>query len=99
MEYCGNGDLSQIIRKCRDKATLVPESMVWSIFTQIVLALYRCHNGIDPPELGDSWTNGNTKPHLPPGAKPVRILHRDLKPENSTGIFRWTGEVRCGEGR
>src|SRR4051794_25882874 len=58
MEYCGGGDLSTQIKRCKGNGTLVPEHVVWSIFTQIVLALYKCHNGVDPPtvdEMNDGW--------------------------------------------
>lgn len=82
MEYCGNGDLSTIIKRCKAERSMVPEHFVWSIFTQVVLALYRCHNGVNPPDLGDIYA---TDDHLLPQATSdtVRILHRDLKPENS----------------
>ncbi|KAH0613984.1 uncharacterized protein H6S33_005870 [Morchella sextelata] len=81
MEYCGNGDLSTIIKRCKAERSMVPEHFVWSIFTQVVLALYRCHNGVNPPDLGDIYA---TDDHLLPQAtsNTVRILHRDLKPEN-----------------
>src|SRR5437762_11298842 len=58
MEYCGGGDLSTQIKRCRANGTLVPENIVWNIFTQIVLALYKCHNGTDAPPAGemlDGW--------------------------------------------
>ncbi|KAK6503601.1 G2-specific serine/threonine protein kinase [Arthrobotrys musiformis] len=94
MEYCGGGDLSTHIKRCKSNGTLVPEPVVWSIFTQLVLALYKCHHGSDPPALEDmneGWdkkkkagstataTASNTG-----GAKASRevIVHRDLKPEN-----------------
>lgn len=85
MEYCGSGDLSNVIRKCRMEGTQVPENFVWSIFTQIVLALYRCHNGVDPPEVNEGWAAAPERKL--PNKKVVRILHRDLKPENGiTGV-------------
>ena len=77
MEYCGNGDLSQVIRKCQAEGTLVPEPLVWSVFAQIIMALYRCHFGVDPPAVGDE----GKAPAVPKGA--FTVLHRDLKPENS----------------
>jgi serine/threonine protein kinase len=82
MEYCGNGDLSKTIRDCRNDGKLLPEAMVWSYFTQIVLALYRCHNGVNPPEVGNIWSpNSRSLATMDKGA--MKILHRDLKPENS----------------
>lgn len=43
MEHCENGDVSQLIKKCRRERTFVDESRIWSICYQIVLALYECH--------------------------------------------------------
>lgn len=83
MEYCGNGDLGRVIRDLKNKNQLCEEEFVWSIFSQIVSALYRCHFGEDPPAAGRNVMG------LGANAKPVRdrqrpmILHRDLKPENS----------------
>jgi NIMA (never in mitosis gene a)-related kinase 2 len=82
MEYCGNGDLSQVIKQCQQEGTLVPEHLVWSIFAQIVLALFRCHWGVDPPSVNDG---DMVKP--PIGKAQFTVLHRDLKPEN--GMLSW----------
>jgi NIMA (never in mitosis gene a)-related kinase len=84
MEYCGNGDLGRVIQNLKNKNQFADEEFVWSIFSQIVNALYRCHYGQDPPPAGQNVMG------LGADAKPVRdrgrpmILHRDLKPENST---------------
>ena len=45
MELCKGGDLSQLIKKCRDseKPQFIGEDFIWRIFTQVVLALYECH--------------------------------------------------------
>ncbi len=80
MEYCGNGDLSQVIKKCKKEGTLVPEDLVWSIFSQLVCALYRCHYGRDPPIQRDVFVREKNSP--PPPLPSIVILHRDLKPEN-----------------
>ncbi|CAG9996058.1 unnamed protein product [Clonostachys byssicola] len=85
MEYCGNGDLGRVIKDLQHKNQRAPESFVWSIFSQLVLALYRCHYGVDPPEVGTQvlgLTQGNAygEPKVPAGT--MTILHRDLKPEN-----------------
>ncbi|KAJ3497631.1 hypothetical protein NLG97_g1757 [Lecanicillium saksenae] len=84
MEYCGNGDLGRVIKDLQLKGQRAQESFVWSIFSQLVLALYRCHYGIDPPEVGTNilgLTQGvASAPKTPAGA--MTILHRDLKPEN-----------------
>ncbi|RFU30635.1 hypothetical protein B7463_g5690, partial [Scytalidium lignicola] len=64
------------------KKQYAEEGFVWSMFAQLVTALYRCHYGVDPPEVGSNVMGlGNTaKPRIPAGG--VMILHRDLKPEN-----------------
>ncbi|KAH6605256.1 nek kinase [Trichoderma cornu-damae] len=82
MEYCGNGDLGRVIKDLQMKGQRAQESFVWSIFSQLVLALYRCHYGIDPPEVGGNvlGMSASGAPKTPAGA--VTILHRDLKPEN-----------------
>ncbi|KAJ6260859.1 Myosin-IIIB [Drechslerella dactyloides] len=91
MEYCGGGDLSTHIKRCKSNGTLVPEHVVWSIFTQLVLALYKCHNGSDPPSLEDMNEGWDKKKKTTPalaattGTKATGrevIVHRDLKPEN-----------------
>ncbi|ORY18714.1 kinase-like domain-containing protein [Clohesyomyces aquaticus] len=81
MEYCGNGDLGRVIRDLKSKNQLAEEEFVWSIFSQIVSALYRCHYGEDPPAAGQNvmGLGANAKPRG--NGKPM-ILHRDLKPEN-----------------
>jgi serine/threonine protein kinase len=85
MEYCGNGDLGQVIKRLKEKNQYAEEEFVWSILAQLVSALYRCHYGEDPPEVGRNVMG------LGPNAKPTKlkskqmaymVLHRDLKPEN-----------------
>ncbi|CAM1506287.1 Fc.00g059280.m01.CDS01 [Cosmosporella sp. VM-42] len=85
MEYCGNGDLGRVIQDLALKGHRAEESFVWSIFSQLVSALYRCHYGMDPPEVGTNvlgLTRGTVAgvPKIPSGT--MTILHRDLKPEN-----------------
>ncbi|KAI2632738.1 kinase-like protein [Xylaria nigripes] len=81
MEYCGNGDLGRVIRDLIRTNKYAEEEFVWVVFSQLVTALYRCHYGVDPPEVGTNVLIApKIKPKIPPGA--VTILHRDLKPEN-----------------
>ena len=84
MEYCGGGDLSKEIQKLKDRNQYADEEYVWSIFSQLVAALYRCHYGVDAPEVGKNvlGPNNNLKPLGLKGKNQVMILHRDLKPEN-----------------
>lgn len=88
MEYCGGGDLSKVIEKLKSTNQHAEEPFVWSVFSQLVTALYRCHYGVDPPEVGKNiMVTGNIlKPQGLRGKNQVMILHRDLKPENGTII-------------
>lgn len=79
MEYCGGGDLAGVIRKCKSTGEYVSENMIWSVFTQLTLALYRCHYNSDPPSPGELFSTTNSP--TPPQPATV-ILHRDIKPEN-----------------
>ncbi|KAF2162233.1 hypothetical protein M409DRAFT_69166 [Zasmidium cellare ATCC 36951] len=81
MEYCGNGDLGGYIRKLKEKNRYADEEFIWTIFAQLVGALYRCHYGEDPPPPGKE---GNVRKGKALQSKQGHtvILHRDLKPEN-----------------
>ncbi|KAF2839863.1 kinase-like protein [Patellaria atrata CBS 101060] len=82
MEYCGNGDLGQLIKNLKVKNQYAEEAFVWNVFSQLVTALYRCHYGENAPEPGARIMGlGN---NAKPSKKNVNymILHRDLKPEN-----------------
>lgn len=81
MEFCGGGDLSKVIDKLRRNNQYAEESFVWSIFSQLVTALYRCHYGVDAPEVGQNITGPVISSALRLKNQ-VMILHRDLKPEN-----------------
>lgn len=95
MEYCGNGDLGRVIKDLSLKGQWAEESFVWSIFSQLTSALYRCHYGTDPPDVGTNvlgLTRGTVAnaPKIPAGT--MTILHRDLKPEN--GKLLWPNQKR-----
>ncbi|KAF2237788.1 kinase-like protein, partial [Viridothelium virens] len=84
MEYCGNGDLGKHIKNLKLRNQYAPEEFVWSIFSQLVDALYRCHYGENPPEAGTNLMGlgEDAKPKIKSKQQPYMILHRDLKPEN-----------------
>ncbi|KAK3698207.1 G2-specific serine/threonine protein kinase [Vermiconidia calcicola] len=84
MEYCGNGDLGGYVKKLKERNQYADEEFVWSIFAQLVSALYRCHYGEDPPKVGEEGKVRNGKAMAGYQTKEGyrMILHRDLKPEN-----------------
>ncbi|KAI2787192.1 G2-specific protein kinase nimA [Penicillium oxalicum] len=83
MEYCGGGDLSMVIKNLKKANKLAEEEFVWRILSQLVTALYRCHYGADPAEVGSNILGAPPKPSGLKGKQgQVTILHRDLKPEN-----------------
>ena len=89
MEYCEDGDLGRRIKDMKRNNQIAEEDFVWSVFAQLVTALYRCHHGEDPPEVGKNviGLGGDIKSIR---GKPTHsmILHRDLKPENSMLAFQ-----------
>lgn len=86
MEYCGNGDLGGYVKKLRERNTYADEDFVWSIFAQLVSALYRCHYGEDPPKVGEEGQVSKGKTPFQSKEGHRVILHRDLKPENGKSI-------------
>jgi serine/threonine protein kinase len=89
MEYCEDGDLGKRIKQLHKTNMMAEEDFVWSVFAQLVTALYRCHYGEDPPEVGKNTLGLGTdaRPAKPRGSHTM-ILHRDLKPENSQCAFK-----------
>ena len=85
MEYCEHGDLGRYIKDLKRSNKMADEDFVWSVFSQLVTALYRCHYGEDPPEVGRNviGLSSDAKPAVKAKGSNAMILHRDLKPENS----------------
>jgi serine/threonine protein kinase len=98
MEYCGGGDLSKEIQKLKDNNQYASEEYVWSIFSQLIAAMYRCHYGVNAPEVGSNVMGQKTglQPLGLKGKNQVMILHRDLKPENG-GSLRWSPEASSAD--
>ncbi|EAW08841.1 serine/threonine protein kinase nimA [Aspergillus clavatus NRRL 1] len=83
MEYCGGGDLSMVIKNLKKTNKYAEEEFVWRILSQLVTALYRCHYGADPVDVGSNILGPAPKASGLKGKQAqMTILHRDLKPEN-----------------
>jgi serine/threonine protein kinase len=64
----------------------LPEKLMWSIITQLVLALHYCHTaGSEPPLLEGSLSQNSNSSTKSTGQI---VLHRDIKPENSMPLWR-----------
>lgn len=91
MEHCDGGDLSHIIKSYKTSNEYLPESVIWNIFTQILMALYRCHYGTNSPLI----TNIYQDLDRPSATDQNRvIIHRDIKPDN---IFLANGNFKLGD--
>lgn len=123
MEFCQGGDLSAVIKRCKNmnvnnklsgegRLCHVPEDIIWSILTQMLLALYRCHYGVDAPKVENWQADRNdllAKIDLlslerTPKSVDTRniVMHRDIKPENiflstETALSQINGEKRDDE--
>lgn len=79
-EYCDGGDLGKVIQTFKKNKELVPEEFIWEILVQMLLALYRCHYGVNATKV-NLFTPGasGTEPKV---NSDTVIIHRDIKPEN-----------------
>lgn len=87
MEYCGGGDLSSIISLAKRQGKSIPETKIWSIFVQLVLALHHCHwpeeRGMSSSESdGSLGATARASATMKKMVGAGQVLHRDLKPEN-----------------
>lgn len=91
MEYCDGGDLGQVIANFKKNKELVPEEFVWQVFVQTLLALHKCHYGIEAKPV-NLFDNNEVEP---PIDSETVVIHRDIKPEN---IFLLNGQtIKVGD--
>ena len=82
MEYCEGGDLAQVISNFKKNKEQVPEEFIWQILVQILLALHRCHYGIDDKKVKLFSSNDSNDSNEPQINSETVIIHRDIKPDN-----------------
>ncbi|OBA21150.1 kinase-like protein [Metschnikowia bicuspidata var. bicuspidata NRRL YB-4993] len=79
-EYCDGGDLGKIIGRFKRDKESIPEEFIWEVLVQTLLALHRCHYGIDAKKV--NLFAGAKKENEPMVNSETVIIHRDIKPEN-----------------
>lgn len=82
ISFLDSASVSLVSVHVADCSEFLPEKLMWSIATQILLALHYCHTGgAEPPILEGSLSqNSNNNSSKSTGQI---VLHRDIKPENS----------------
>lgn len=80
MEYCDGGDLGHIISNFKKNKESVPEEFIWQVLVQTLLALHKCHYGIDAKKV--NLFSNDSKETEPSINSETVIIHRDIKPDN-----------------
>ena len=70
--------MGTIIKSLKKKREYAKEEFVWRILSQLVVALYRCHYGIDPPEPGIDYARQKDTRSNMKSKEAMMILHRDV---------------------
>ncbi|KAF3989505.1 hypothetical protein FT663_01749 [Candidozyma haemuli var. vulneris] len=79
-EYCDGGDLGKVISTFKKNGDTVPEGFVWEVMTSTLLALHRCHYGIEAKKV--DLFRGSEQTSEPHVDSETVIIHRDIKPDN-----------------
>uniref|UniRef100_A0A0L0NVU6 non-specific serine/threonine protein kinase n=1 Tax=Candidozyma auris TaxID=498019 RepID=A0A0L0NVU6_CANAR len=79
-EYCDGGDLAKVISTFKRNGENVPEGFIWEVMILTLLALHRCHYGIDAKKV-DLFRGSDNSPEPQVDSETV-IIHRDIKPDN-----------------
>lgn len=79
-EYCDGGDLAKVISTFKRNGESVPEDFIWEVLVQTLLALHRCHYGMNIKKVDlFSGPASNVEPKVD---YETVIIHRDIKPDN-----------------
>lgn len=79
-EYCDGGDLGKVISTFKKNRESVPEEFIWDVLVQTLLALHRCHYGIEAKNI-DLFLSSAEKQEPAVNSETV-VIHRDIKPDN-----------------
>ncbi|ODV86021.1 hypothetical protein CANARDRAFT_17295 [[Candida] arabinofermentans NRRL YB-2248] len=82
MEYCGGGDLSNLIKSYKQRGEFIDETIIWRIFTQVLLALYLCHYGKNCESVKDLFNSTTDDDEEISANGNNTVIHRDIKPDN-----------------
>lgn len=79
-EFCDGGDLGKVISTYKRNKEHVPEDFIWGVLVQTLLALHRCHYGMDLKRV-DLFgpLEATSEPAID---SETVVIHRDIKPEN-----------------
>lgn len=78
-EYCDGGDLGKVISTFKRNKESIPEGFIWEVMILVLLALYRCHYGMDAGKVDLFHASDSSEPHVD---SETVIIHRDIKPDN-----------------
>lgn len=78
-EYCDGGDLGKVISTFRKNTESVPEEFIWEVLVQTLLALHRCHYGINAINVDLFLAPTRREPTVD---SDTVVIHRDIKPDN-----------------
>ncbi|CAH2350959.1 hypothetical protein CLIB1423_02S09032 [[Candida] railenensis] len=99
MEYCDGGDLASVIANFKKTKTVVPEEFVWNVLVQTLLALHRCHYGVDASKVNlfNQESNNSSTSDEPKINSDTVIIHRDIKPDNIFMLNQSETQIKLGD--